>query len=197
MYSENIISTLTERVGFGSSQEEGFAIVISEANSYGSSVRLFKSFHALVTIDNILNTTNVFLANSVDSSVKFNAILNEFRIGATLEILPLIMDKNSKYDVVTDYDQIILDNIVLFDDAIGYKVAMMVLEMMISSNRSNILERNAKLSASNLKLELEGFRNDTGILIANGLVHKLDKAVRKATNKIFPFEVIIKDGNAW
>lgn len=197
MYTEQIIQDLTNRIGFGTSQEEGFALEISEVNSSGTSKRLFKSFHALVTIDNIFNTINSIIENDIQKSNEFNAILLEFREGATREVLPLIMDKNDKYDQLVNYDSVIEANIILFDDAIGYKVAMMVLEMMISSGRINILERNAKLSASNLKLELEGFRNDTGVLIANGLVHKLDKAVRKATNKIFPFEIIIQDGKAW
>jgi hypothetical protein len=197
MYTEEIILKLADRIGFGTHQGESFAINISEANSLGFSKRFFKSFHALVTIENIFNTINSIIPNDSGSTEMFNSILGDFRIGATREVLPLIMDKNNKYKVEVDYSQVIEDNIILFDDAIGYKVAMMVLEMMISSSRSNLLERNAKLSASNLKLELEGFRNDTGILIANGLVHKLDKAIRKATNKIFPFEVIIESGNVW
>ena len=191
MYSETIISTLAERIGFGTPQEEGFAIELDEANLQGDSGRVFKSFHALVTPENI----HAAVVNSHINEADFNAILNQFRDNAVREILPLIMDKNELYDTSVEYDSIIESSVVLFDDAIGYKVAVMVLEMFISSSRSNLLERNAKFAVGNLKLELEGFRNDTGFLVANGLVQKLDKAILKASNKIFPRVIEVRDGS--
>ena len=188
MYSEEKIVELSERIGFGTPLEEGFAIEISEANSVGSTGRLFKSFHSLVTIENIFAATPD-LGDTPDEP--FNEILNALRVQATLEVVPLIMDKNSDYDNAVDYDSVITDNAILFDDAIGYKVAMMVLELLMTTKESNIVERNAKLAVSNLKLELEGFRNDTGVLVAKGLVQKFDNAIRKATNKIFPIKIVV------
>jgi hypothetical protein len=193
MYSEEIIQSLTERIGFGSPQEEGFVLAIDEAIQNGVSKRVFKNFHALVTVENIL----AGIINSDANDEEFNIILQEFRTGAVLEILPLILDQHPDYVVAESYDTKISENITLFDDAIGYKVAIMVIEMLMSTNRSNITERNAKLSVSNLKLELEGYRNDAGILVAQGLVHKFSKAIKDASNKIFPFKIIVQDGNAW
>lgn len=193
MYTEEIITLLTNRIGFGTPQEEGFSIELDEANSVGVSGRKFSSFHSLVTVENIL----AGIENADPDDNEFNLILSDYRKAAVLEILPLIMDKNPDYLTATNYDNTITDNVILFDDAIGYKVAMMVLEMFISTNRSNIVERNAKLAISNLKLEIEGYRNENGALVASGLVQKFNQAVKLATKKIFPFVIEVKNGNVW
>ena len=61
----------------------------------------------------------------------------------------------------------------------------------MSTERSNFLERNAKLSISNLKLEINGFRNDNGHVIARGLIYDLKEALKLARYKLFPTEIII------
>jgi hypothetical protein len=131
------------------------------------------------------------------TSEEFNAILSDIRKQAVLEIVPLIIDKNLDSIQSEDYTSMIIENAVLFDDAIGYKVAISVLELFVSTKRSNLTERNAKLAISNLKLELNGFRNDSGYVVAKGLIFYLNDAIKTATNKLFPFKVIIQDGNAW
>lgn len=193
MYSEEIIQSLTERIGFGSPQEDSFTLTMSEAIQNGASGRIFKSFHSLVTLENIIEA----IEKREPTAEEFEAILNEYRKGAVLEVLSLIMDQHPDYIAKDSYDASITQNISLFDNAIGYKVAIMVIEMFMSTKRSNIVERNAKLSVSNLKLELEGYRNDSGILVAQGLVHKFGNAIKLAQNKLFPFKIIVQDGNAW
>ncbi|RKS00419.1 hypothetical protein [Flavobacterium sp. 102] len=194
MYSEETIVEISERQGFGIPLEDGFSIEVDEANSVGSTGRFFKSFHSLVTVENIFAATPD-LGEEADE--KFNNILIAFRYQATREIIPLIMDKNAQYDNATGYDQTILDNAVLFDDAVGYKVAMMVLEYFMSTKESNLAERNAKCSIAALKLELEGIRNDSGVLVANGLVQKFQSAIKKATNKIFPIKPTVGSSSIW
>lgn len=194
MYSESIKDILFSRIGFGTPQENGFSLVIDEANSLGLSGRLFRYFHSLVTIENI----NGSIDNQTADSAQFNVILLEIKKNAVLEILPLILDKHSDYDPLKDYDLTIESNITLFDDAIGYKVAINCLEMFLSTKRSNFSERNVKLSASNLKLELEGFRNDNGVLVAQGLVQKFNRSIKDARAKIFPFTIKVNDAsNNW
>lgn len=194
MYSESIKDILFDRIGFGTPQENGFGLTIDQANSSGTSGRLFKYFHSLVTVENI----NASIDKINADSTQFNAILLEIKTNAVLEILPLILDKHTDYDALKDYDSTIESNITLFDDAIGYKVAINCLEMFLSTKRSNFSERNVKLSASNLKLELEGFRNDNGVLVAQGLVQKFNKSIKDARNKIFPFTVKVNDAsNNW
>jgi hypothetical protein len=194
MYSSEITTSLISRIGFGTPVEIGFTIDVDEANSVGTSQRVFKSFHALATLENILATIDNVSITAAD----FNTILNDFRANTVREIMPLILDKHVDYDASIDYDQIITDNIVLFDDAIGYKVVIMVLESFVSTKRINISERNSKLAMSNLKLELNGYRNDAGTLVARGLTHELSKAIKDASKKIFPYKVLVKDGsNNW
>ena len=193
MYSEEIIQSLTERIGFGSPQEDSFVLAISEAIQNGASGRFFKSFHSLVTLENIIAAIEKQNINSEE----FEALLNEYREGAVLEVLSLILDSHQDYVSNDSYDATITQNINIFDNAIGYKVAIMVIEMFMSTKRSNIVERNAKLSVSNLKLELEGYRNDSGVLVAKGLVHKFENAIKTAQKKIFPFKLTVEDGNAW
>ena len=193
MYSEEIIQSLTERIGFGSPQEDSFTLTISEAIQNGASGRIFKSFHSLVTLENIIEA----IEKREPTAEQFEAILNEYRKGAVLEVLSLIMDQHPDYIAKDSYDAVITENNILFDNAIGYKVAIMVIEMFMSTKRSNIVERNAKLSVSNLKLELEGYRNDSGVLVAKGLVHKFENAIKTAQKKIFPFKLTVEDGNAW
>ena len=193
MYSEEIIQSLTERIGFGSPQEDSFVLAISGAIQNGASGRFFKSFHSLVTLENIIAAIEKQNINSEE----FEALLNEYRKGASLEVLSLVLDSHQDYVLNDSYDAIITQNVSLFDNAIGYKVAIMVIEMFMSTKRSNIVERNAKLSVSNLKLELEGYRNDSGVLVAKGLVHKFENAIKTAQKKIFPFKLTVEDGNAW
>ena len=193
MYSEEIIQSLTERIGFGSPQEDSFVLEISEAIQIGASGRFFKSFHSLVTLENIIAAIEKQNINAEE----FEALLNEYRKGAVLEVLSLILDSHQDYLSNDSYDAIITQNVSLFDNAIGYKVAIMVIEMFMSTKRSNIVERNAKLSVSNLKLELEGYRNDSGVLVAKGLVHKFENSIKTAQKKIFPFKLTVEDGNAW
>ena len=193
MYSPEIIQSLTERIGFGSPQEDGFTLTISEAIQNGDSGRTFKSFHSLVTLENII----AGIEKEQPTATQFEQILNEYRKGAVLEVLNVIMDQHPDYVANDSYDAIITENIALFDNAIGYKVAVMVIEMFMSTKRKNIVERNAKLAVSNLKLELEGYRNDSGVLVAQGLVHKYGNAIKLAQNKLFPFKVVVNDGNAW
>ena len=193
MYSEQIIEILTERIGFGLPQESGFVLNIDETNSIGASGRLFKSFHSLVTIENIFAAID----NENPNDEEFNAILTILKQQAVYQVLTLILNRHEDYVSTDSYDAIIQENIFLFDEALGYKVCMMVLEMYMSTKRSNISERNAKLSISNLKLELEGYRNETGVLVAKGLVQKFESAVKHAVNRIFPFRVIVKNGEGW
>lgn len=192
MYFGSAIEALVERISWSKALEPDYP-ELDEANLTGESGRNFQSFHQLVTVENIYDA----VPEVEMEEEAFNKFLSGLREQAVLAVIPEIMDKNIKYDPARDYTQIVIDNAVLFDDAIGYKLAIMVLEMCISTKRSNLAERNAKLSVSNLKLEIEGFRNDSGILVAKGITQKLEMAIRKATNKIFSREVIVSSERIW
>ena len=195
MYSEEIISKLTNRIGFGTPKEEGFTIEIDEANSIGESGRKFSSFHALVTVENMFAALPDLDGDDADE--KFNSILEEYRSDAVLAILPLILDEQPNYVASFNYDSLVEDNIKLFDSAIGYKGAIMILEMMLSTKESNLAERGVKLSAANLKLELEGFKNESGHLVASGLSQTFNKSISAVVKKMFPKEIVVQKGKPW
>jgi len=192
MYFAAAIEALVDRISWNKAMEPDYP-VLDEANMTGESGRNFQSFHQLVTVENIYDAVSE-VEMETDA---FNAVLKGIREQAVLAIIPEIMDKNSLYKTSEDYTETIIDNAVLFDDAIGYRTAITVLELFMTTKRSNLAERNAKLSVSNLKLEIEGFRNDNGVLVAKGITQKLEKAIRTATRKIFPREITVTSEQIW
>lgn len=195
MYSDQIKATLADRIGFGTPNEEGFTISISEANSIGSSGLDFSSFHALVTVENIFAAIPDL--DGEDAEDKFNDILEGYRTKAALFVLPMVLDSNKSYDSAKNYDSIIAENIALFDRCIGLKGAIMILEMMLSTKESNLAERNIKLSAANLKLEINGFKNDSGHLVASGLLQDFSQAIKDVRSKLFPIQATVSRGANW
>ncbi|OCB77956.1 hypothetical protein [Flavobacterium crassostreae] len=193
MYSEQSIEVISKRIGWGKPQVDGFTINLVEAIENGTSKRNFQSFHQLVTIENVLAA--VPDPNILDE--EFNAKLAEIRDNATRAVLTLVIDLNPNSDLETDYSNSIITNSVLFDDAVGYKVAMSVLELFISTERKNFSERSAQMAISALKLEIEGWKNELGITVANGLGQKLNKAVKMASNRLFPTNPTVNNGKTW
>ena len=193
MYSEQSIQIISNRIGWGKPQTDGFTINLEEAIQNGTSKRNFQSFHQLVTVENVLAA----VPDPDISPEDFNAKLAEIRDNAVRAVLTLIIDLNPNSILETDYSDSIIANPILFDDAVGYKVAMSVLELFISTERENFSTRSAQLTISSLKLEIEGWKNESGITVANGLGQKLDKAVRKASAKLFPVNPIVQNGKSW
>lgn len=192
MYFGSAIEALVERISWSKALEPDYP-ELDEANLTGESGRNFQSFHRLVTIENIYDAVPEV---EMDDD-EFNAFLSQLRGQAVLAILPEIMDKNIKYENSTDYTDMIISNAVLFDDAIGFKVAMSVLELLVATKRSNLAERNVKLAVPALKLEINGFKNENGILVATGIRQELANAVKIATNKLFPKEIIVTSEQIW
>lgn len=193
MYSQESITALINRISWGLPQEASFVIELDNSNKTGTSGKNFQAFHQLVTVENVFAS----IEDATSNTEEFNAILSEIRKQAVLSVVPMILDKHPDYDSTVDYSSTIIDKAVLFDDAIGYKVAISVLELFMSTKRRNLAEINAKMAISNLKLEVEGFRNENGGLVAKGLVQKLDYALFKASKKIFPLKVPIDGTNVW
>lgn len=192
MYFAAAIEALVERISWAKALEPDYP-ELDEANLTGESGRNFQSFHQLVTVENIYDA----VPEAEMDADAFNAFLFDLKKQAVLSILPDIMDKNKSYDNATDYTQVIIDNTILFDDAIGFKMCMIILEYLVSTKRTNLAERNAKLAVSNLKLEINGYKNENGFLVATGIRQELSQAIKRATNKIFPFEIIVKSEPIW
>ena len=193
MYSEQSIQIISNRIGWGKPQTDGFTINLEEAIQNGTSKRNFQSFHQLVTVENVLAA----VPDPDISPEDFNAKLAEIRDNAVRAVLTLIIDLNPNSILETDYSDSIIANPILFDDAVGYKVAMSVLELFISTERENFSTRSAQLTISSLKLEIEGLKNESGITVANGLGQKLNKAVTMVSNRLFPINSTVQNGKPW
>ena len=192
MYSEQSIETISKRIGWGKPQVGGF-FELEEAVENGTSKRNFQSFHQLVTVENVFAAVLDLNISAED----FNLKLTEIRDNVTRSVLTTVIDLNLGSDSAADYSETIISNAVLFDDAVGYGVAISILELFISTDRINFRERSAHMAISSLKLEIEGWKNEAGITVANGLGQKLDKAVRKASIKLFPVNPIVQNGKSW
>ena len=193
MYSDISIETLETRIGWEKSLDTDFAIELDKEVLTADSERKVNSFHQLVTVDNVYAAVS-----KIDmGAVEFNGFLSSVRRQSVEEVLTLMFDQNASYDEDIDYSNLIISKPRLFDDAIGYSIAIKMLELFISSSRSNLLERNSKLSFQNLKLELEGVRNDKGFYVAKGIEYKFRTAITKAQKVIFPLEVIVTSGKIW
>lgn len=193
MYNEQSIVSLVTRIGWEKPLDTAFAIEIDEEVLSADSERKVNSFHQLVTVENVYAAVQ-----EIDMEVvAFNDFLSSLRRQSVLEVLTAIFDKNEQYIETVDYSELILARPRLFDDAIGYCIAIKALELFISSSRSNLLERNAKLSFQNLKIELEGVRNDGGFFVAKGIIYKMERAIQKAQNILFPKNATVQSGKSW
>lgn len=193
MYTEQSISTLIDRIGWEKSLNSDVAIIIDLVNSTATSGRKVNTFHQLASVENIYSA----VPEVNMEEVKFNEFLSSIREQSVREVATAIFDQHHLYDETVDYSNTIIEKARLFDDAIGYCIAIKILEMFISTGRKNLTERNAALTFQTLKVELEGARNDNGYFIAKGIVYKKERAIQKAQRIIFPDPVLIIGVNEW
>ena len=193
MYSEVSVSILINRIGWEKPLNSDFAIVINQNNQTATAARKVNSFHALATVENIYSA----VPDVNMEQTKFNDFLSSTRTQAVREVVTAVLDGHHLYEDTVDYSNVIIEKARLFDDAIGYGIAIKCLELFISSSRSNLIERNAKLSFQALKVELEGARNDNGHFIAKGIVYKKERAILKAQKIIFPDPILVIGDAQW
>lgn len=191
MYSTESISYLQDRIGFGSNP---IAVSVDPTNQVGSSGRLLTSFHKLADLKQIYNTTT----ETNMSAVNFNLYLRELKTQATLKVLTEILNKHGGYKPTYDYSNIILERPELFDDALGYSLAISVIQQQIAVERSNNEQRNASEVFKKLKIELEGVKDAYGNVISRGLFSSYYYAHKNASRIIFKTEKFIIDSpNVW
>ena len=191
MYSTETITNIANLVGFGSSA--GVDVVVTEQNRIGTSLRTFPSFHRSVTLKNIFETIEEEFLDEDD----FNEFLELSKTDAALNTLVTVIDTNPKYQSDFDYSGIIQDHLSVFQEAIGLSLAASMLEMMMTTTRSNIAQRTASLSYSKLKIELDGAKNEPGHVLTFGLRSKFRKTCNEISEIIFPTEPEIQSSNTW
>ena len=193
MYSEVAINKLISQIGWSGALAPSLPIEIDASAFISESGRTFESFHSLVNLENIYYS----VSEKSTSEGPFNLYLQEVSKNAVLSVLSKIMDQSKGYDDSIDYDQVIITKKHLFIEAIGYSVACQMIELFLSTNRKNFVERNAKEAVARMKLDLEGARNDRGYKVATGLKDHLNKSIRKASNIIFPVVATVDSKPVW
>lgn len=195
MYDQTSIQLLIDRIGWNSPIQPNTDIVLSPENEESTSGRFFDSFHQLSIVENVFACIN---NKDVDND-SLNDILLKMKKDSVLEVLNKVFDTNplanlkNQEEVVSlnyksDYSFDIQNKVSLFDDAIGYAMAVRCLQMFISSSRSNLKERKITQSYEALKVELEGVINEQGVLIAKGAIGYYDASIINAIKIIFPTE---------
>jgi hypothetical protein len=179
MYSQETINLFNNRIGWSVTTDLPFTI--NDEIKLPNTVLKFNGFHGLVSLTNLLHTVD----ESLNIPTEFNKLLLELRSQCILFSLTWILDKHPDYVDSESYDAIIVEKSKLFEEVIGLLMTIKVFELYMSSNRSNYIERNAKLSYQNLKIELEGIKNDNGHQVAVGIRQQLQKAVKDAQKAIF------------
>lgn len=191
MYSEESISAIEARIGFGDLNVSGVAV--DAAHKEGTSKRVITYFHKLASVHNIYYTAD----KAAMTSAELNAHLLQLKKDSARAILTSILNKNKLYRDDVDYSGTILSRPELFDDAMGYSLAIAVIEQMATSTRSNKEEGEAKLSYQQLKIELEGIIDDNGRIRAKGLNRELVSSIKSASNILFRDPLTIESGNFW
>lgn len=186
MYSEASILSLENRIGFGSLD---IPVIVDPVHRIGSSGREVPFFHRLANLRNIFATVE----EDLTTEIKFNDYLAQMKVDATKHVLSSIFEMHKDYISTADYSSLLLERPMLFDDALGYTLAVSAIEQMLTTNRKGIEERNARLSASNLRMELEGLKDSYGQVQSNGLKREQYYAIRNAAEIIFPSELTIKN----
>lgn len=193
MWNPESIQSLVDRIGFAEPINSDFAITISGEVILSNSGRYVNSFHQLATVENLYSAVSQPNMAEID----FNNYLQGIKTQAVQETLTEVIAKDSRSDISTDYSSIIITNPYIFDDVIGYTVAIKCLEIFISSSRKNLIERNAKLAISSLKVELEGMKTDSGATVAQGMKRERYYAIKKAKDVLFPFTIPVNGTKAW
>lgn len=193
MYSPESIQTLVERIGFYKKVDSNLSFTLSPEVILATSFRYVNSFHQLAIVENIYSAVPEI--NMVD--LDFNEYLQEIKTQSVHEVLTLVLNRDVSYQLNDDYSETITGNPEIFDDAIGYTIAIKCLELFVSTSRKNLAERNAKLSIERLKVELEGLKNENGKVIVNGLRRERYFAVKQAKDIIFPKKIIVDGTSMW
>lgn len=191
MYSDETVTTLKGRIGFG--PDDTIGVDVPETLQTGASGRTYSYFHKLATLRNLYASVEVVNMIADD----FEAHLDQIVANGVGAALVKVMDQHTSYLDEFDYSSTIVLKAPVFDEVIGYAVAIACIEQMVATTRKNDEERNASLSYQRLKIELEGITDERGFVKAKGITQKYREAIWKAQNVIFPNVLPVQDGKVW
>lgn len=199
MYTQTSIDLLIGRIRWDAAIPPT-SIVVDADNSESTSGRRFNSFHQLVTVENVNDSVNNLKIGADD----LNAYLLKMKEDSVKDVLNRLFDLNmkAKYKQTEDfvslnysldgYDVLIADNASVFDNAIGYAMAVRAIQLFITSERSNATQRRMKQSYDYLKSELEGFKAPDGMVVVKGVNALFTEAVADADKVLFPVKTLSK-----
>ncbi len=191
MYTPAAIEVLMNRIGFG--KDDGLSVNVLTEHKTGTSGRIFSSFHKLVTLMNLYETVEEINVSEKD----FNEFLRQMKHDAVKSSLVAVLNQNCLYLDDFDYSDTIVLKSDLLEEVVGYTLAIMAIEQMVSTNRKNDKQRNASLSYQKLKMELEGITDEKGFVRARGINKKLRDAIKRSQCVMFPNKPTIHNANIW
>lgn len=191
-YNSTAIQALIDRIGWNTPVPPYTLFTVSAANLKADSGRRFNQYHKLATVEFMADT----MPNPDADGAAINAYLLDLKAQAVKRTLTQIFDNNPRANYSmssgfrkdlsgTDYSDMILTRTNVFDEVIGMNGAVIALELIKNSDRSNIRERLSKSGISSFA-ELEGFFNEFGKTLAKGMYSRTDVAVAKAIDILFP-----------
>lgn len=135
---------LMNRVGW--KQPTGSTYNLDSDNTETESGRYYQDEHAFVTLDNIFSTMEKVNADESE----FNAYLKELRERAIILVI------SDVFKVTVIDENILTGRENIFDDCISKRMAIIVGETILTSTRSNRVERLTKDFMQQLFFELNG-----------------------------------------
>lgn len=196
MYNETSIQLLVDLVGWGLPVLPS-PITLTDGNKKADSLRTFNSFHQLATVENVFDC----ISNLNVDNDNLNIFLAKIKRDAVLRVLNDVFDNNvlahtpstetaisTNYSL--EYNLMISGKTNVFVNAIGNAAVVKILELFITSIRSNITLKVLKADYQFLKSEINGIRNESGQLIAWGLENHYNKAIIDAIKILFPIQTV-------
>lgn len=189
MYSTENIQLLFDRLGWRNSDADKLTAIVSAENKLSNSGRYFEDFSPIITLKRLYDCLEeAFLNDSL-----FNLKLTELNTAVVYEVLDRSFNYNSKTCQITDRNECIISNEGLFDEALGYGMAIKVIDIMLSSHRENISQVKVEESYNEMMVQLNGFFDD-GKVVVPGLTQKYDAALKKLSECLVGYDgIIIKD----
>ena len=192
-YSSQAIQTLVDRIGWADTVPPSDFAVNSQ-NKIATSGRFVVDFHSLATAETVYDS----IRNKDATEATLNDSLYKMKVAAVRKSLSRLFDNNPRANFYenncnkrvdasgTDYSQLIISRASVFDDVLGYQLAVDTMELATTTSRSNLEERSNKTTWIQYRQELDGFFDADGKIVAKGLFYKLSLAQKYVVDILFP-----------
>jgi len=192
MYNNSSIDTLKNRVGWFAPVQPT-DLVITVDNELSDSGLFVNSFHALATVEKVWKS----IENADVTQDTLNTVLAKTKVDAAIDVLNKVYDLNirAKYkfnnlieslNYLEDYTESITLNINAFTEAIGLKMAIITIERLRLTVRSNKDTNSYKLADAELYQALNGVYTEEAKQVSIGLYGQYRESLALLINVLFP-----------